>query len=58
VRDAPAAITSADCNGDRKADLAVPNFDSDTVAVVLNTTPFPPAGDTFPSAEGKHHHRH
>ncbi|MFO0822114.1 MAG: FG-GAP-like repeat-containing protein [Gemmataceae bacterium] len=34
----PAAITSADVNGDGKADLIVTNFGSNSVSVLLNTT--------------------
>ena len=35
---APASVTLGDLNGDGKLDLAVANFNSDTVSVLLNTT--------------------
>jgi hypothetical protein len=35
---APASVTMGDLNGDGKLDLAVANFNSDTVSVLLNTT--------------------
>jgi hypothetical protein len=44
------ALTVGDFNGDGKPDVAVTNFLSDTVSVLLNTTP---AGATVPSFASK-----
>lgn len=37
----PRSVTSADFDGDGKPDLAVANYGSNNVSVLLNTTPFP-----------------
>src|SRR3954454_12475863 len=42
----PLSVAAADLNGDGKLDLAVANFDSNTVGVLLNTTP---AGANIPA---------
>jgi uncharacterized protein YggU (UPF0235/DUF167 family) len=43
----PLSVAAADLNGDGKLDLAVANFDSNTVSVLLNTAPAGAATPTF-----------
>ena len=34
----PSSVTAGDWNGDKKADLAVANYDSNDVSILLNTS--------------------
>ena len=56
--DTPNSLTAADLNGDLKPDLAVTNSNSDSVSVLLNTTPTGAATPSFASkvdfATGSH----